>query len=59
MGGHLFDDSVVGKWVRWDGETEQEGCGIACGVEGVCAGEEEGAEREWVVVLPGFYERSV
>lgn len=46
MGCDLFDDCVVGKWVGWDGKTEQERCGIACGVEGVCAGEEEGAERE-------------
>lgn len=59
MGCDLFDDCVVGKWVGWDGKTEQERCGIACGVEGVCAGKEEGAEREWVIVLPVFYERSV
>jgi len=55
----VFDDGVVGEWVRWSGEAEQDGGGIACGGGVVGAGEEEGMERVWVLVLSGFYQFSV
>lgn len=54
----MFDDGVVGEWVLWS-EAKQDGGGIACGGGVVGAGEEEGTERVWVLVLSGFYQRSV